>query len=63
MVQLQIISHILASKDLSIITNNNLTAEYFLEYEQEYNYILNHFCSSIISKSFAAARDNGFFFV
>ena len=43
MVQLQIISHILASKDISIITNNNLTAEYFLEYEQEYNYILNHF--------------------
>ena len=43
MVALQIISKVLATKDLSIIKDNNLTADYFFEYEEEYNFILDHF--------------------
>lgn len=43
MVALQIISKVLETKDLSIIEKNNLTAEYFPEYEEEYNFILEHF--------------------
>ena len=43
MVALQIISKVLATKDLSIIKDNNLTADYFFEYEDEYKFILDHF--------------------
>ena len=42
MVALQIISKILATKDLSIVENNLLTEEYFVGYEDEFNFILNH---------------------
>ena len=42
MVALQIISKILATKDLSIIENNLLTEDYFVGYTDEYNYILSH---------------------
>lgn len=43
MVQLQIINKILATKDISILVDNNLTVDYFLEYEAEYNYLKDHF--------------------
>lgn len=42
MVALQIISKILSTKDLSIIDNNLLTKEYFVGYEDEYDFILQH---------------------
>lgn len=42
MVSLQIISKVLATKDYSIIEENGLTEEYFVGYEDEYNYIRNH---------------------
>lgn len=42
MVALQILSKVLATKDTSIIENNNLTEDYFVEYEDEYNYIMQH---------------------
>lgn len=42
MVALQIISKILATKDLSIVENNLLTEEYFVGYEDEFNFLLNH---------------------
>lgn len=42
MVSLQILSKVLASKDLSIIENNLLTVDYFVGYEEEYNFIINH---------------------
>ena len=42
MVSLQIISKILATKDLSIIENNLLTRDYFVGYEGEYDFILQH---------------------
>ena len=43
MVVLQIINKIIKSSDMSIVNNNNLTSEMFLEYEDEFNFINNHF--------------------
>lgn len=43
MVALQIISKIIASKDMSILEENMLTIEYFVGYENEYNFISDHF--------------------
>lgn len=42
MVALQIISKILASKDTSILEDNLLTSDYFVGYEDEYDFILQH---------------------
>lgn len=42
MVSLQIISKILATKDISIITNNQLTIDYFVGYEEEYKFLVQH---------------------
>lgn len=39
----QIISKIILSHDLSIYTDNNLTPEYFAGYENEINFILEHY--------------------
>ena len=43
MIQLQIISKVLASKDYSIIQDNLLTEDYFLEYLNEFKYIDEHY--------------------
>ena len=43
MVQLQIINQVLQTKDISIIENNQLDAEYFPEYSEEYEFIMNHY--------------------
>lgn len=42
MVALQIISKILATKDLSLISDNLLTEDYFVGYEEEYKFITRH---------------------
>lgn len=42
MIQLQVLNKILEDKDASIITSNNLTAEYFSDYSNEFSYIKNH---------------------
>ena len=42
MVALQILSKVIASGDLSIIEDNLLTDEHFVEYQDEYNYIMSH---------------------
>lgn len=42
MVALQIISKILATKDCSILDKNNITKEYFVEYEDEIQFIIDH---------------------
>lgn len=42
MVSLQIISKILATKDISILEDNMLTKDYFVGYENEVEFILNH---------------------
>jgi len=43
MVQLQIISKIINTKDFSIVEDNLLTDEYFVGYEDEFNFIKSHF--------------------
>lgn len=42
MVSLQIISKILATKNLAILEENLLTVDYFVGYEDEYNFIVSH---------------------
>lgn len=42
MVALQIISKILATKDISILEDNLLTEDYFVGYENEYSFLVNH---------------------
>ena len=55
MVSLQIISKILATKDISILENNMLTREYFVGYEDEIDFILNH------NKEYGAVPDKATF--
>ncbi|MCF0114890.1 MAG: hypothetical protein HUJ56_06010, partial [Erysipelotrichaceae bacterium] len=43
MIQLQLISKILETKDYSIITENMLDESYFLGYEEEFKYIKDHY--------------------
>lgn len=43
MTEIQIISKVLTDKKMDLITNNNLTEEYFINYQNEYTYILNHY--------------------
>lgn len=43
MIQLQTLNKILNTKDISIITNNNLDSDFFSDYRQEFEFILNHF--------------------
>ena len=43
MVQIQCLNRVLANKDISILTDNNLTSDYFLEYSDEYEFIKNHY--------------------
>ena len=43
MIQLQALNKILKTKDVSIIINNNLDANFFSDYRQEFNFILNHY--------------------
>lgn len=42
MVSLQIINKCLATQDLSIINDNLLTEDFFVGYEDEFNYLINH---------------------
>ena len=42
MVELQIISKILKDKNLSLLTLNNITDDYFITYQSEYEFIKNH---------------------
>lgn len=43
MVQNQIINYVLATKDYSLFVRNNLTADYFTNYADEYAFITEHF--------------------
>ncbi len=42
MIQLQFLNKLLFSKDASLITENNLTKEYFSDYTKEFEYIQEH---------------------
>lgn len=43
MVQIQVINKILRSKSLDIVLDNDITEEYFPEYSNEFNFILDHY--------------------
>jgi len=43
MVDLQIISKVLSTRSLAIMQDNNITADYFPEYKEEIDYILEHY--------------------
>ena len=43
MVQLQFLNRVLSTKDYSLISNNNLSKEYFSDYTKEYSFIVNHY--------------------
>lgn len=43
MVVLQILNKILKDSDMSLVVNNNLTSEMFIEYESEFDYIWNFY--------------------
>lgn len=42
MVELQILSRVLKDKNLSLLTLNNITDDYFITYQSEYEFIRNH---------------------
>lgn len=42
MVELQCLCYILAKKNISILIDNGITEEYFPEYKDEYDFIINH---------------------
>lgn len=42
MIQLQVLNYILNTKDTSLIDLNNLTADYFSDYREEFKFIVNH---------------------
>lgn len=41
--QLQILNKVLQNKDFSLISMNNLTSEHFFQYQNEFNFIKNHY--------------------
>ena len=43
MVDLQVISKIINTKSLRILEDNNITKEYFPEYQEEIQYVLDHY--------------------
>lgn len=43
MVALQILSRVLDTSDISLIQLNDLTRDYFIEYEEEYDFITDHY--------------------
>lgn len=43
MVTLQILNKVIQSSDISLIQNNDLTVDYFPEYEPEFEFIMNHY--------------------
>lgn len=43
MVQAQILNKVLQTKDISLLVDNNITEEYFIEYPDEYQFIKNHY--------------------
>lgn len=43
MVQVQIINKILLSKSIDIVLDNDLTSDHFGDYQEEYNFIINHY--------------------
>lgn len=62
MVSLQVISKVLATQNNSIIEDNLLTEDYFVGYEEEYNFIQNHIkeYGNVPDKATFLSKFNGF---
>lgn len=43
MIQLQALNYILSNQDMSLVTVNNMSSEFFTDYRQEFDYILEHY--------------------
>ena len=43
MIALQVLSKVIASKDISFLEDNILTVDYFVGFEDEYNFIIDHY--------------------
>lgn len=43
MIQLQVLNKVLSEKSISLIDSNGLTDEYFEEYKEEFDFIINHY--------------------
>lgn len=65
MVELQIINRVLQTQDISILENNQLDAEYFPEYSEEYEFITNHYkeYKNVPDKTTFLAEFNEFDFI
>ena len=65
MVELQIINQILQTQDISILEDNQLDAEYFPEYIEEYEFISNHYkeYGNVPDKATFLSQFNDFEFV
>ena len=65
MVELQILNQVLQTKDISIIENNQLDSEYFPEYSEEYEYLMNHYkeYKNVPDKATFLAQFNDFEFI
>ena len=65
MVELQVLNQVLQTKDISIIENNQLTAEYFPEYSEEFEYIMNHYSEykNVPDKTTFLSQFNDFDFI
>ena len=42
-VELQLLNYVLAKKDMSVLTDNNIDGDYFPEYANEYKFIKEHY--------------------
>ena len=41
--QVQALSKVLKTKDISLFINNNLTSDFFFNYKAQYDFIINHY--------------------
>lgn len=65
MVALQILSKVIQTKDISIITDNQLDTEYFPEYTEEFDFIMSHYkeYGNVPDKATFLSHFNNFEFV
>lgn len=65
MITLQILNKVLQTQDMQLINKNALTEEYFIGYEKEFNFIVNHFnkYGKVPDKATFLANFNDFNFI
>ena len=65
MVSLQVLNKVLSTGDITLLTDNDLTREYFVGFEDEFDFISNHFSQygNVPDKATFIAKFNDFEFV